>query len=578
MTPTDKAKLENDSDLAEIVSKLQLAVEASRMGIWEYDEANQRVHWDDRLLEMYGVTDGQNVRTDDFWDRHIHPDDREKMINHSDNCKRAKSDFEQDFRIIRPDGETRYIRSLARHLETPDKNSRMIGVNIDMTDDHRRAEELKKAQDQIQHDALHDVLTGLGNRRRLDDVVKDLFEKVTAEDEYCIVLLDLDHFKQVNDTLGHLAGDFVLQSVATIFSATIGDLGTAFRVGGDEFAGIFPVAPAEDVIIALCETLVEKCAAPMIYDGCECAIGVSIGYAFGKGPPRNRSEIFANADTALYSVKRNGRNGFQAYHSHLKKAALAAANSRGEVLSAIRNGALTCHFQPQYDSRTLEVNGAEALVRWDCPQRGLVQPDSFLPQAQENGLIAAIDEHVLHVVAAQQDAWAAQNLPFPPIAVNTSACRLVEADLVENTRKIIKPHHKINFEILETAMIDILDDVTRNNLKQLRALGIRIELDDFGSGHASVIAMQAIKPDRIKIDRSLVAPIDAQPRQIIVLQALASIARLEGAGIVMEGVENTAHLAAIKNVDCDALQGYGLQRPMPACEFETLIRQVKRRA
>jgi len=398
MTPTDKAKLENDSDLAEIVSKLQLAVEASRMGIWEYDEANQRVHWDDRLLEMYGVTDGQNVRTDDFWDRHIHPDDREKMINHSDNCKRAKSDFEQDFRIIRPDGETRYIRSLARHLETPDKNSRMIGVNIDMTDDHRRAEELKKAQDQIQHDALHDVLTGLGNRRRLDDVVKDLFEKVTAEDEYCIVLLDLDHFKQVNDTLGHLAGDFVLQSVATIFSATIGDLGTAFRVGGDEFAGIFPVAPAEDVIIALCETLVE---------------------------------------------------------------------------------------------------------RWDCPQRGLVQPDSFLPQAQENGLIAAIDEHVLHVVAAQQE------------------------------------HHKINFEILETAMIDILDDVTRNNLKQLRALGIRIELDDFGSGHASVIAMQAIKPDRIKIDRSLVAPIDAQPRQIIVLQALASIARLEGAGIVMEGVENT---------------------------------------
>lgn len=559
------------ADFSEVAEKLQLAVEASQMGVWEFDEAAGRVHWDDRMLEIYGIEDGLNHRPDDFWESHLHPDDLEATVAYAEKCKVENTDFRRDYRIVREDGGVRHIRSLARSVVTPGQPSRLIGVNIDVTKDYLRAEELQKAQRQLKYDARHDALTKLGNRRSLDEKTLALFNRLKPDDCYCVMHLDLDYFKEVNDTLGHMAGDFVLSSIATVLSRAVGLRGTCFRVGGDEFAVLFEDAPSEQAIIELCEVLVTECSAPREFEGQDCSVSVSIGYAFGEGPPQNPSDVFVNADAALYAAKNAGRSGYQAYTAQIGAVSAKASNARHDILAAIRNDELICHYQPQFDAQTLEVVGAEALVRWNCPNRGLLTPDAFLPLAERAGLLPEIDACVLALVTNQQMVWADAGVPFPIISLNTSAARLRAPDLIDSIRAILQPYHRISLELLETAFLDTIDDDLAFRLNGLRDLGLRIELDDFGSGHSSVAALQAVRPDQVKIDRSLIAPLATNPYQIQTLQSLARIARLENADIAIEGLETGIQLAAIRSVDCDVLQGYTLQRPMSATDFAALL-------
>jgi diguanylate cyclase (GGDEF)-like protein/PAS domain S-box-containing protein len=567
----------NDKDLHEVVSKLQLAVAASRMGVWEFDEAKNSVHWDDRMLEIYGITDGRNDRSGQSWERYIHPDDVDDMIAYADKCRRESRDFRNDYRIVREDGAIRHIRSMARVVSAPGTKNRLVGVNIDITEDYLQAEELRKAQAQLKHDARHDALTQLGNRRALDEAMIDAFDVMKPADRFCLVLTDLDHFKEVNDSLGHLAGDAILIAVADILRSTLEHMdapkGTAFRIGGDEFAIFFPAAPKDIDLHALCEALVFRIGSPIAYEGVECFVGASIGYAIGTGPPDNTSQVFSEADTALYEVKRNGRSGYRAYSEDLSARPATATNARRDLLNALNNDEFTCFYQPQFDAETLGIVGAEALVRWNCPQRGLLSPAAFLAEASDLKLLDEIDNRVLHMVAKQQDLWLADALAFPTIAVNTSAERLGRPEFVTTLKRTLRPGTKIAVELLETSFFDRIDDTTRANLVALRALGVRIDLDDFGSGHSSVSALQTVKPHVAKIDRSLVLPLEGNPRQIMTLRALCRIARLEGALTVIEGLENGMLLAATRYLECDILQGYALQRPMAAPDFAALLRR-----
>lgn len=559
--------------LSQVAHKLQLAVDVSQMGVWEFDESVGRVHWDDRMLEIYGIEDGMNVRPDDFWESHLHPDDLVATVAYAEKCNAEKTDFRRDYRIVREDGAVRHIRSLARNVVRAGQPNRLIGVNIDVTKDYMRAEELEKAQRQLKHDACHDPLTGLGNRRRIDEMTLALFHRLGPDDRYCVMHLDLDHFKEVNDTLGHLAGDFVLSGIATTLRRVIDSLGSCFRVGGDEFAVLFEVAPDEPVVVQMCEALLAQGSAPRMFEGQDCSVGISIGYAFGQGPPRNPSEVFVNADAALYAAKTAGRGRFRAYTEEIGAASVKASNVRHDIRVAIGSADLICHFQPQFDARTLDVVGAEALVRWTCPQRGLQTPDAFLPEAERAGLLPEIDACVLAEVARQQTEWKDAGVAYPVISLNTSLARLRQPDLIDSIRAVLAPHHKISLELLETAFLDTLDDDLAFKLNALRELGLGIELDDFGSGHSSVAALQAVKPDRVKIDRSLIMRLASNPHQIQVLQSLARIARLEGADIAIEGLETGLQLAAIRSVDCDVLQGYTLQRPMAVTDFTALLRR-----
>jgi len=447
-TDTDISTVKSqEKDLYELTGKLQLAIEASGMGIWEFDPSTSQVHWDDRMLEIYGIEDGQNIRCEAIWGTYIHPDDYAGALAYAEDCKRKKTDFKRDYRIVQPNGKIRHIRSLARNVTASNAQSKLIGVNIDVTNDYLRAEELELARKQLEHDSRHDALTGLGNRRKADETTLALFSRISDEHAYAAMHIDLDLFKRVNDELGHSAGDYVLTTVAQKLRVIIGDLGQVFRVGGDEFSILFEAAPSADELDHICRDIIDHVSAPLKYQDQDCSVGASIGYAFGKGPPDNPSEIFINADTALYSAKHAGRSCFKAYSTKLKAEVNLVANARQNLVNALQNNEIICHYQPQY-------------------------------------------EQVFKCVAASQSQWAALGIRYPRVSVNISKSRLDEDNLIDKISTTLESHHLFSFELLETAFLDNIDTALAFKLDALQDLGIHIELDDFGSGHSSIVALQ----------------------------------------------------------------------------------------
>ncbi|MDX8351519.1 EAL domain-containing protein [Cognatiyoonia sp. IB215182] len=571
-TDTDVTILrQRDSDMQQLTNKLQLAIDASGIGVWEYDRAKDEVHWDDRMLEIYGITDGQNLRRGDMWETYLHPDDLDDARAYSAHCQKHGLDFRRDFRIVRPNGEVRHIRSLAGYVARDAHQAKLIGVNIDVTEDYERSAQLEAARAQLEYDSRHDALTGLANRRLLDERMDQLCQRATSDCRCAVLHLDLDFFKQINDTLGHLAGDAVLIHVAETLQGLVNEEGLVCRTGGDEFVVLFEEAPDAERMHALCKAIMTAFEQPFYFEGHHCAFGVSIGCAFGDGSNADCSDMFAQADTALYAAKQAGRGRYHFYSDETKPSVAPDGQSRQDLLDALMRGEILCYFQPQFDAKTNELAGAEALVRWNCPRRGLLKPDAFMPDAIKLGVADRIDAYVFEQVIALQSEWVAKGLPFPLIAMNVSPDRLNNALMLDHVRSLIKPHHKIAFELLETAFLDEMTPDQIRRLTDLRTFGVGIDLDDFGSGHSSVAAMQAIGPDRIKIDQSLVAPIAARPEQIKTLQLLSQMARLENLQIVVEGLDAAGHLNAIADVDCDLLQGFALSKPLPVAEFEALL-------
>lgn len=558
-------------ELTDLVEKLQLAVEASGMGIWEYREIDNSVHWDDRMLEIYGIKDGKNDRADDFWEKHIHPDDVSNMVAYADECRRKNKDFKHDYRIIRDDGSTKNIRSLARVVSEANQPTKLIGVNIDVTEDYEKANLLEQARKHSQHEAYHDALTSLKNRRSFIELKDEAQASLKKGETFSLVVLDLDRFKSINDTLGHLAGDHVLCKVAKAIKKEADTKTTVFRLGGDEFALFVRTVRREDDIVQLCRRLLASINRPILIEGREIFVGTSIGYAIGSNPSDDVNDIFSKADAALYTAKRNGRNTFHA-HNLINTTGYSVGLALGRnLLHAISTNQLECYYQPQYDPFSFEIAGAEALIRWHCPRLGVLSASEFLPKLRAANLLEEIDDFVLRSVLEHQNNWAKSGLNYPRLSVNIPFNRLSDPFFVKRIRHWLKPHHSIVFEILETEFCDELDSTIANSLMELRAMGIGIDMDDFGSGHSSILALQAIRPDRVKIDRKLIAPLAHNSNQLNTIAALSRIAKLEGAGVIIEGLEDSLQLSRISGLECELLQGYALHNPVPTSEFASLL-------
>ena len=309
--PTAGMHLKENNETAQLAEKLRLAIDAADIGVWEFDPNTGMAHWDDRMLEIYGLDDGQNDRSGTLWGTYLHPDDKADMIAYSEECVQKGLEFQHDYRIVQPDGKVRHIRSRAGHVPIPGAQPKLIGVNIDVTEDYLRAKEVEQAKIQLQYDSRHDALTGLANRRLLDVATIALRTNENHAAGYAVLHLDLDHFKHVNDTLGHAAGDLVLCAVSQRLKDVVGDAGLVCRIGGDEFAVLFETAPSRKEIDGICNHIIQSVSDPIDYEGNRCKIGVSIGCAFGHVTVQESREIFLCADEALYSAKAAGRNCYR---------------------------------------------------------------------------------------------------------------------------------------------------------------------------------------------------------------------------------------------------------------------------
>ena len=566
--------------------RLGLALDVSKVGVWEMELATGRETWDDRTNELYGLPADGGPRSHDDWKRAVHPDDQPRA---EADFRRmiASGRYESTYRVLLPDGALRHVRSVAALYREPGTPERVIGVNWDITpdvvlnEDLRRATQLTEARNgelelariRIEHNALHDSLTGLPNRRYLDDMLqRHATTGYGGSGSMALLHIDLDRFKQINDTMGHAAGDAMLVHASTVLRDNCRSDDFVARIGGDEFVVLTKASAGDIYLGALAERIVAQMRRPVTYEGHECRFGVSIGIATDREVPLDAKRLLINADIALYRAKARGRNRYEFFSEALQAEVVNTKRVADEILNGLERNEFVAWFQPQFDARSLDVVGVEALARWQHPIDGIKTPDTFLPVAEELNVVATVDRLILQQSLAALARWDAIGLAVPRVSVNVSLRRLNDEDLIDGLKQLGIEPGRLSFELVESIYLDEGEAVVGWNIDQLKELGIDIEIDDFGTGYASIVSLQKLRPTRLKIDRQLVSPVLVDPSQRRLLASIVDIGKSMGIEVVAEGVETMDHAAILRDLGCDILQGYAFSRPLAAADLEAFLR------
>ena len=577
----EHAEVQN-AELARLTQRLDLALDSYECGLWEADLDIGRTFWDPRMHQLYGLTFTDGIVSHEDWLGTVHPDDRASILENVERCTAQDLPYAHEARVVLPDGEIRHVRSVGKIHYGHGGTRKLVGLAFDVTEDVALREHLKAAKEQadaknveleqakvrIEHNALHDPLTGLGNRRMLDDELTEIAGLSELVDVRAAILhIDLDRFKQINDTLGHAAGDALLVHASKVLHASTRKGDIVARIGGDEFVVVVTNTTDEAYLSTLARRIITLMQQPVEYEGHLCRFGVSIGIALAEGRSIDTAKLLVNADIALYRAKALGRNRHEFFTEALQAEIISNKRIADDILAGIENNEFVPYYQPQIDAGTLKLAGAEALIRWNHPRDGLLAPDRFLKIAEDLNVMATLDRIVLEKALLDCARWAAQGLVMPKISVNVSARRLRDESLVESLTGLSIQPGQIAFELVESIFLDESDDVVLANLARIKALGIDIEIDDFGTGHTSIVSLLKLKPKRLKIDRQLVAPILSSHNEQALVRSIIEIGRSLGIEIVAEGVETMQHAEMLGLLGCDLLQGYAFAKPLSRDAF-----------
>jgi diguanylate cyclase (GGDEF)-like protein/PAS domain S-box-containing protein len=429
--------------------------------------------------------------------------------------------------------------------------------------------ELRQARDEAQRQALHDGLTGLPNRTLLRDRLQQAI-LIGERDKAGVALLimDLDRFKDVNDTLGHHTGDELLQQVGVRLRSVLRASDTVARMGGDEFAVVLPMAGHADVASRVAQALVQALEKPFTLAGHSVSIGSSIGIAMYPEHGTNVKTLLRHADVAMYVAKRGG-SGHAVYAWEQDAHDPDRLGMIGELRTAIEQDELILHYQPKVSLRTGRCDRVEALVRWQHPQRGLIPPDDFIPLAEQTGLIKPLTHWVITSALRQCRAWLDGGLDIA-VAVNLSMRNLHDPDLVDQISRLLAangvPPAALKLEVTESAL---MTDPQRalDSLARLRAIGVEIAIDDFGTGHASLSYLKQMPVEEIKLDRSFVRDMTSDKNDYTIVRSTIELAHDLGLRVIAEGVEDQETWDMLVKLGCDLAQGYHMSRPLPEAEL-----------
>ena len=424
-----------------------------------------------------------------------------------------------------------------------------------------------KAEKALAYQVLHDPVTGLANRVALMDRLSQSLAALERQPGRLAVLyVDLDHFKQINDSFGHDAGDQVLAEVGRRLSLLSRRADTVARLGGDEFVVLCGALSGDDDVGLIADRIVQGIRAPYIEDGCDLSLTCSVGIVITSDPLAEPEQLIRNADEAMYEVKETGRNRYRVYDS-AQHIATPGSLLQADLSRAIEGEELFLLYQPLFSLEDRSLIGVEALVRWRHPERGVVLPEDFVPFAEQHGLIGQIDSFVLNEACRQIAEWTSRE-GWPggfTMAVNVSGAELSDPEFAAHVADVIR-HHGIDaalicLEITETALMGEFGDV-EETLSALPRLGVRLALDDFGTGYSTLSHLQHLKVDVLKIDRSFVAQISKSPRDREIVAAVMAMSHALGTTVVGEGIETNDQLEALAGLDCDQGQGFLFARPL----------------
>jgi diguanylate cyclase (GGDEF)-like protein len=452
-----------------------------------------------------------------------------------------------------------------------------LSMVILLLEDEREAAVL--AASEIEHLAYHDSLTGLPNRSLFfDRLVLALAQARREEVRVAILFLDLDRFKEINDSLGHTVGDSLLRAVARRIRTSIREGDTLARFGGDEFTFLIQKVPDQDAVMVIAQKILETFRSPFLIGGREITITTSIGISVYPDDGFDAETLVRNADSAMYRAKEEGRDNYQFYTASMSATAIEKLEIETSLRRALVQQEFRTHYQPLIELASGRVVGFEALIRWQHPEHGLLWPEYFLPAAERSGLIVQIGEWILREACRQAKAWNLMDAGGRFVAVNLSARQFQQPDLARRVEQILletgMEPQSLHLEITESAaMLDV--DETVRILDELKSLGVQIAIDDFGTGYSSLGYLQRFPVDTIKIDQTFVHDMhDAGDSAIV--NAVITMAHQMGVKVIAEGVETAVQLGILKENRCDRSQGYLFSVPLPADEFERYLLDEKR--
>ncbi|MGK0149302.1 bifunctional diguanylate cyclase/phosphodiesterase [Pseudomonas putida] len=468
-------------------------------------------------------------------------------------------------------GQSRYCRISARAIWYDGKPVGFRGTASDITDE-------VDAHARIQHLSLHDPLTGLANRNKLARHLEQALLRGSDSPPLTLLLLDLDNLKPINDSLGHTAGDAVLQEVATRLRDSTRDGDLVARLGGDEFLLVLGGMDNRSEIDRFCARLIALLQQPIIFDNQPLHVGASIGVAQTRTQGFDAGELIRCADIALYQAKADGKNTWRYFAAEMNQQIQYRRQLENDMRRALRNQEFELHYQPRYRLSDLRIVAVEALLRWQHPQEGLLGPDTFIPLAEQSDIIVALGRWVLREACRTAHDWPADVL----ISVNLSPAQFLRSDVVADVREILLdtafPAQRLELEITENVMLNDIEGALGTMLS-LKELGVRLNMDDFGTGYSSLGYLRTYPFDSIKIDKRFIGGLNnTAGSDRAVVQAIINLGEAMGLTVTAEGVESEQQLRALQKDRCHEVQGYYLSRPLDSAALEALLQQASQRS
>ncbi|MCP5152019.1 MAG: EAL domain-containing protein [Ectothiorhodospiraceae bacterium] len=567
-------------------ASLSSAERIAGLGSWAWTPGTDEHTWSEQLYRMIGLVreaDDAEPGVDCFL-RHVPADDHALVAGWFEDVASGRLPGPLVHRLVRTDGAELWVQ--LRTDASSEESSRERSTHIAVQDVTARTH----AEQRIRQLAYFDPVTGLANRASFNERVHEVVrEHAALNDPAAVLILDIDNFKRINDTMGHALGDRLLLAIGQRLRQCVGELGPlgdapgagkgqqilVSRLGGDEFALLLPRVGNTRQATAVAERCLEVMRSPFNLDGFELFVTPSIGLACFPEHATDPNVLLSKADAAVSHAKRLGKNTCRVFDESMSAEALQRLNLDKHLRHALERGEFELHYQPQLDLRSGRVNAAEALLRWTCPALGRVPPDAFIPLAEENGLIVPIGEWVLRTACRQARAWRDAGLGLRRVAVNISLVQFAQPDFPQLIARILEETglepDGLEVEITETMLAKDVEGAIQT-LDALRAQNVQLSIDDFGTGYSSLSYLKRFPIHRLKIDRSFVRDITTDPDDAAIATAVLRMAESMKLSVVAEGVETEAQLAFLEQERCDEVQGYFVSRPLPAQELTELMR------
>lgn len=550
--------------------RFRLATAGCNDGIWDYNILTEEFFYSDRFKEMIGGKKDTNTAHFSKCFSYLYEEDIPKFQKEMDLHLKGKKPFIKfECKIKTNNGELKWVSIRGQAIwDANGKPTRVAGSITDIT-------ETKKNEEIIYNMAYYDTLTELPNGVFLRQEYSSRLENALLNAKHlAVILVDIDNFKSVNDIVGHQVGDEVLKKISKTYKSMLKEEYYFFHLGGDNFCIIIEHDDALLEAKEVADKIIKMSESVMIINNFEFYISSSIGISLFPEHGTDIEMLLKNGETAMYCAKEYGKNNYFVFDENMNIRTLEKLDMEKSLRHAIRNQEFVVYYQPQFSINSGEVIGMEALVRWNHPRLGFIQPMSFIPLAEETGLIIPIGEQILEIVCKQIKEWQGRGCQCVPIAVNISARQFENADILGTIDKVIEEadikSDLIEIEITETmAMADF--DYAVKILEGLKKRGIKVSLDDFGTGYSSLNYLKKLPINRVKIDKSFVNDLNSGACEEVIAEAVINIAHSMNLSVIAEGIENEKQLEFLKQKDCDIAQGYLFSKPVPNVEVEKLI-------